>query len=219
MLKVGSVITIRHYSMTSVFESIISDIRTYSIEVRLPKECMNTVFLPGDPLAVAYEVGNSAEIKGGMIIDFNRQDELLAFSEDTYDEGMRMRSYQRFPVSLYADYRVIEEYVNKKCFALVKDISEYGLLVYSRDDHFKGMKMCLDIYLTRDILSLTAEIVRKVERDGFYEYGLKIKHEGPYVFNHIKNFVKKSENELLGRYTRIRERGSCRNSMGFPKIF
>ncbi len=203
MLEVGSVITIRHYSMTSVFKSIISDVSTYSIEVKLPKECMNTVFLPGDPLVVAYETGNSAQIKGGMIIDFNRQNELLAFSEDTYDEGMRMRSYNRFPVSLYADYRVIEEYVNKKNFALVKDISEYGLLIYSNDNHFKGMNMSLDIYLTRDILSLTAEIVRKVEHEGYYEYGLKIKHEGPYVFNHIKNFVKKSENELLGRYTRV----------------
>lgn len=203
MLEVGSVITIRHYSMTSVFKSIISDVSTYSIEVKLPKECMNTVFLPGDPLVVAYETGNSAQIKGGRIIDFNRQNELLAFSEDTYDEGMRMRSYNRFPVSLYADYRVIEEYVNKKNFALVKDISEYGLLIYSNDNHFKGMNMSLDIYLTRDILSLTAEIVRKVEHEGYYEYGLKIKHEGPYVFNHIKNFVKKSENELLGRYTRV----------------
>lgn len=202
MLEVGSVITIRHYSMTSVFKSIISDVSTYSMEVKLPKECMNTVFLPGDPLVVAYEAGNSAEIKGGMIIDFNRQDELLAFSEDTYDDGARMRSYNRFPVSLYADYRVIEEYVNKKRFALVKDISEYGLLVYSNENHFKGMKMSLDIYLTRDILSLTAEIVRKVEHNGYYEYGLKIKHEGPYVFNHIKNYVKKSENELLGRYGR-----------------
>lgn len=203
MLEVGSVITIRHYSMTSVFKSIISDVSTYSIEVKLPKECMNTVFLPGDPLVVAYETGNSAQIKGGMIIDFNRQNELLAFSEDTYDEGMRMRSYNRFPVSLYADYRVIEEYVNKKNFAFVKDISEYGLMVYSNNNHFKGMNMSLDIYLTRDILSLTAEIVRKVEHEGYYEYGLKIKHEGPYVFNHIKNFVKKSENELLGRYTRV----------------
>ncbi len=202
MLEVGSVITIRHYSMTSVFKSIILDVSTYSIEVKLPKECMNAVFLPGDPLVVAYETGNSAEIKGGRIIDFNRQNELLAFSEDTYDEGMRMRSYNRFPVSLYADYRVIEGYVNNKNFALVKDISEYGLMVYSNNNHFKGTKMNMDIYLTRDVLTLTAEIARKVEHDGYYEYGLKIKHEGPYVFNHIKNFVKKYENELLGPYAR-----------------
>jgi hypothetical protein len=108
-----------------------------------------------------------------------------------------MRSYERYPVSLYADYRVLEEQGRRKCFALIKDISEYGVLIYSNESHFKGLRLAMDIYLTRDILSLTAEIVRKVECEGYYEYGLKIKHSGPVVFNHIKNFVKKSQNELL----------------------
>ena len=60
----------------------------------------------------------------------------------------------------------------------------------------------MDIYLTRDILSLTAEVVRKAEHEGYYEYGLKIRHCGPVVFNHIKNYVKKSQNELLPQLTR-----------------
>ncbi len=200
MLKVGTVITVKHYSMTNVFKSIVSDVNEFGIEVKLPKECMKTAFLPGDPLVVAYETGSFTGIKGARIIDFNRSEELLAFSEDTYDEGVKMRSYSRFPVSLYADYRVIEEYTNKKNYALVKDISEYGLLVYSSDNHLKGMKMNIDIYLTRDILSLTAVIVRKVEHGSYNEYGLKIKHEGSYIFNRIKNYVNKSEKELLGQY-------------------
>lgn len=200
MLREGSVITIKHYSMTNVFKSIVSDINEFGIEVKLPKECMKTAFLPGDPLVVAYETGNFVGIKGARIIDFNRINELLAFSEDTFDEGVKMRSYSRYPVSLYADYRVIEEYSNKKNFALVKDISEYGLMVYSTDNHYKGMKINIDIYLTRDILSLTAVIVRKVDHGSYYEYGLRIKHEGPYVFSRIKNYVNKSEKELLGKY-------------------
>lgn len=200
MLREGSVITIKHYSMTNAFKSIVSDINEFGIEVKLPKECMKTAFLPGDPLVVAYETGNFVGIKGARIIDFNRINELLAFSEDTFDEGVKMRSYSRYPVSLYADYRVIEEYSNKKKFALVKDISEYGLMVYSTDNHYKGMKMNIDIYLTRDILSLTAVIVRKVDHGSYYEYGLRIKHEGPYVFSRIKNYVNKSEKELLGKY-------------------
>jgi hypothetical protein len=200
MLKEGSVITIKHYSMTNAFKCIVSDISEIGIEVKLPKECMRTAFLSGDPLVVAYETSGIIGIKGARIIDFNRINELLAFSEDSFDEGVKMRSYSRFPVSLYADYRVIEEYSNKKKFALVKDISEYGLMVYSTENHYKGMKMNIDIYLPRDILSMTAAIVRKVEYGSYYEYGLKIKHEGPYVFNRIKNFVNKSEKELLGKY-------------------
>lgn len=200
LLKEGSVITIKHYSMTSVFKCIVSDVSTYSIEVKLPKECLIAAFLPGDPLVVAYENGNSAEIKGGRIIEFNILDGMLAFSEDTYDEGVIMRSYNRFPVSLYADYRVTNGYANKKGYALVKDISQYGLLVYSSDNQVKGINITIDIFLTRNILSLTAEIVRKVEHDDYFEYGLKIKHEGSYVFNNINNYVKKSERELLGHF-------------------
>jgi len=200
MLKEGIVVTIKHYSMTNVFKSIVSNVNEFCIEVKLPKECMKTAFLPGDPLVVAYESGYYVGIKGARIIDFNKDEELLTFSEDTLDEGAKMRAHNRFPVSLYADYRVIEEYSNKKNFALVKDISEYGLMIYSKDSHYKGMSMNIDIYLTREILSLTAVIVRKVEHEGYYEYGLKIKHEGPYVFNRIRNYINKSEKDLLGKY-------------------
>jgi hypothetical protein len=118
------------------------------------------------------------------------------------DEGSRLRSYERFPVSLYADYRVVETMSNRKYFALVKDISDYGLMVYSKEEHFKGHKLNMDIYLSRDILSLTAEIVRKVDRGDYYEYGLKIRHNGPVVFNQIKNFVRKEQEELIGKYSR-----------------
>ena len=65
-----------------------------------------------------------------------------------------------------------------------KDISEFGVMIYSRNLILKARHM--DIYLTREILNLTAEIVRKVEHNGYFEYGLKIKHNGPFVFSQIK---------------------------------
>lgn len=201
-LTEGTVVTIRHYSMINLFSSIVNDVNGRAIEVRLPKECMKAAFLPGDPIVTSYETDSRVYIKGGRVLDFNRKEELLVYSEDEPDDGSRMRSYERFPVSLYADYRVVETMGNKKCLALVKDISDYGLLIYSKESHFKGLKLILDIYLTRDILSLTAEIVRKIEYDGYYEYGLKIRHNGPTVFNHIKTFVKKEQDELFNKYER-----------------
>lgn len=198
----GTVVTVRHYSMINMFSAIVNEVRDRSIMIRLPKECMKATFLAGDPIVTSYETNEKVHIRGGRILDFNRKDELLEYMEDELDEGSRMRSYERFPVSLYADYRVAETLGNKKCLALVKDISDYGLMVYSRESHFKGLTLILDIYLPRDILSLNAEIVRKIERDGHFEYGLKIKHNGPVVFNRIKTFVKKEQDELLGKYER-----------------
>lgn len=199
-LNAGSFVTISHYSMTSVFTSTVLAVNGNSIKVKLPKECMKSNFLAGDPLAVAYEFGNSAVIKGGRVVYFNAGDAVLVFEEDLYEEEMRMRSYDRFPVSLYADYRVVEEMVNRKNYALVKDISEHGLLIYSRESHFKGLRLSMDIYITRDILTLDAEILRKIERDDYYEYGMRIKHRGPYVHSHIKNYIKKSEGELITNF-------------------
>lgn len=201
-IESGVVVTIRHYSMLNVFKSIVQKKDGQAIQIRLPKECLKTVFLAGDPIVLAYEVGNSAEIKGGRILEFIKDQELLIFSADTPDEGIVMRSYERYPVSLYADYRVAEGLSNKKSFALIKDISDYGLLIYSNESHFKGLQLNMDIYLTRDILTLSAEIVRKADYNGMFEYGLKIKHNGPTVFNHIKNYVKKSQQELLIKFVK-----------------
>ncbi len=198
----GTVVTVRHYSMIGLFSAIVNDVNERSITIKLPKECAKATFLAGDPIVTSYEADAKVYIRGGRVLDYNRRDELLEYAEDVFDEGSRLRSYERFPVSLYADYRVAETLGNKKHLALVKDISDYGLMIYSKESHFKGLTLIMDIYLTRDILSLNAEIVRKVEHEDYFEYGLKIKHNGPIVFNHIKTFVKKEQDELCGKYER-----------------
>jgi hypothetical protein len=201
-LAEGSVVTMRHYSMINVFDSIVDKIEGDRIVVKLPKECQKATFLEGDPLVTAYELDEKPVIKGGRVLEYKRYESLLAYREDVPDEGSRLRSYERFPVSLYADYRVADAAGNRKYFALVKDISDYGLMVYSKEEHFKGHRLNFDIYLARDILSLTAEIVRKVDHGGYYEYGLKIRHNGPIVFNQIRNFVRKEQEELIGKYSK-----------------
>lgn len=199
-IRPGLVITVRHYSLLNVFKGIVVDVRENAVTVKLPKECSRTSFLKGDPLVVAYETEGPVEITGGRLVDFSTDNEQLIFAEDRQDDGVKMRAYKRFPVSLYADFRLAEG--GKKSFALVKDISEYGILIYAKESFFKGQKLHLDIFLTRDIMSLSAEIVRKVEYDTYFEYGLIIKHSGPTVFNHIKNFVRKAQQEHILKFNR-----------------
>jgi hypothetical protein len=199
-IRQGYVITVRHYSLLNVFKGIVTDVQDNAVTIKLPKECLKTSFLKGDPLVIAYEANGTIAITGGLTIDFSSNKEQLTFIKDEQDEGMKMRSYERYPVSLYADFRLAEIGGGKKCFALVKDISDYGILIYARESYFKGQKLYFDIFLTRDILSLTAEIVRKVEWDNYFEYGLLIKHNGPTVFNHIKNLVKKAQEEHILKF-------------------
>ena len=201
-IRPGLVITVRHYSLLNVFKGIVSSVQENAVTIKLPKECLKTSFLKGDPLVIAYELDESIVITGGRTTEFSSAAEQLVFIEDKPDEDMKMRSHVRFPVSLYADFKLAEVGGGKKCFALVKDISEYGILIYARESFFKGQKLNFDIFLTRDILTLTAEIVRKVEYDNYFEYGLLIKHCGPTVFNHIKSLVKKAQEEHVLKFNR-----------------
>jgi len=202
-METGSVITVRHYSMLNVFKGIVLQVQDNKVTIKLPKECIKTTFLAGDPLVVAYEADEEkVKITGGRITDASPNKEQLVFAEDEREEGMKMRSYERYPVSLYADFKHNGVHGNKKCFALVKDISEYGMLIYTSESLFKGIRLDLDIFLTRDILSLSAEIVRKLECGNYFGYGLRIKHSGAVAFNHIKNVVKKAQQEHIILFTR-----------------
>ena len=199
-IKPGHVITVRHYSLLNVFKGMVLDTQENTVIVKLPKEALKASFLKGDPLVVAYEAGDTVEIIGGRLADYDPVNEQISFIADKMEDGTDQRFYERFPVSLYADFKLVEG--GRKCFALVKDISEHGLLIYSKDAFFKGQRLNMDIFLTRDIMSLTAEIIRRVDYKDYIEYGLKIRHSGPSVFNHIKNFVKKAQEEHVLRFNK-----------------
>jgi hypothetical protein len=197
-IKPGLIITVRHYSLLNVFKAAVLEVQENTITIKLPKEALKATYIKGDPLVAAYETGDSIRITGGRLIDFDPKTEQFSFSVDQQDGGWESRSYERYPVSLYADFKLVEG--GKKCFALVKDISEYGMLLYAKDSFFKGQRLNIDVFLTRDIMSLTAEIVRKVEHEDYIEYGLIIRHSGPTVFNHIKSFVKKAQEEHVLKF-------------------
>jgi hypothetical protein len=194
----GLVITLRHYSLLNIFKGVVLETQENTVIVKLPKEALKAAFSKGDPLVVAYKAENAVEIIGGRLTDYDLKNEQIAFFADLPDEGVNLRSYERYPVSLYADFKPVEG--GKKCFALVKDISEHGILIYSRESFFKGQRLNIDIFLSRDIITLTAEIARKTEHPDCIEYGLKIRHNGPAVFNQIKNYVKKAQEEQILKF-------------------
>jgi hypothetical protein len=197
-IKPGFVITVQHYSLLNVFKGLVLDTQENTVIVKLPKEALKATFIKGDPLVVGYEAGDTAEIVGGRLADYEPGNEQLTFIADLSEVGINLRSYERFPVSLYADFKLAEG--GKKCFALVKDISDHGILIYAKESFLKGQRVNMDIFLTRDIMTLTAEIVRKIEYGDYIEYGLKIRHSGPAVFNHIKSFVKKAQDEHVLKF-------------------
>lgn len=189
----GMVVTVRHYSLLNVFKSLVLDTRDCLVTLRITREFAVTRFMVGDPLVVAFMAEDTVRIIGGRLIRMDPGAERLEFVADVPDSEASNRLYERYPVSHYADFRLRD--TGKKCQALIKDVSHYGMLILTRENLFKGQKMDIDIFLLRDIMSLKAEIVRKYEGTEYMEYGLKILHSGPMVYNRIVNYIKKSQEE------------------------
>ena len=196
----GMVVTVRHYSLLNVFKSIVLDIRDNIVTLQMTKESSITRFLIGDPVVVAYMTGDTIRIIGGRLTTLCPESEQLEFEADIAEIEASNRLYERYPVSHYADFRMQDS--GKKCQALVKDISHYGMLILTRENLYKGQKMDIDIFLLRDIMSLKAEIVRKHEGKEYMEYGLKILHSGPMVYNRVVNYIKKSQEEHAVRFNK-----------------
>ncbi len=190
-------IAVRHYSMLSVFRSTVIDVKQNLVTIKVPKDCMKTVFQIGDPLAVAYSMEDAPDIKGVTVTDFDKENETLEFSEKTDAQCAEKRFSERLPVSLYADFRLTEASGGRKKFALIKDVSEYGLCITTSEQIFKGQYIDMDIYLVRDILSLTAKIVWVSQNNGSYEYGLQIKHNGALILRRMRELMRKLRSEFV----------------------
>lgn len=193
-IEPGFTVTVRHYALLNVFRSTVLEVNDDQIVLMLTKEASDAGFLVGDPLVVAYKINNNLKIVGGRITGLDSGQELLKFKLDALETEAEKRLYERYPLSYYADFRILD--TGKKGHALVKDISNYGILILSKEDISKEQKLDIDIYLLRDILSLKAVIVRKQEGAGYFEYGLTMLYNGARVYNRVVNYIKKFQNEL-----------------------
>jgi hypothetical protein len=199
-IRPGLVVTIRHYSLLNVFKGIVQDAIDDIVTLSLVNEVSVTRFLEGDPIVVAFEDLENVRIIGGILTKLNIVDELVEFRMDILEYEAKNRIYERFPVSHYMDFRISG--TGKKCSGLVKDISYYGLFIFSKEDLYKGQRIDLDIYLVRYIMSLKAEVTRKIQGPMYFEYGMKIIHKGPTAYNHIQNYVRKEQEELAIKFNK-----------------
>lgn len=199
-VKPGDIITVRHYSMLNVFKSAIAGFGERTLILNISKEFANTYFSVGDPIVFAIFGTENLKVFGGRIQGLSSGEETLEVEYDVQEEGAGNRLYERTPVSHYADIRIKD--TGRKYKALVKDISFYGMLLFLNEDLYRGQILDVDIFLDRDVMSLKAEVARKHQGSVHMEYGLKILHKGPVVYNHIKNYVKKSHEEFTNTFSR-----------------
>lgn len=188
-LKPGDAISISHYSGISPFKSIILGLDSETIDLRLTKDFAVMNFLEGDPVVLGFEDEKDVYIFGCNVQTIKSREAVVVLKVDKIDKGAEKREYERYPVSLYADLRLRDN--RKKHIATIKDISYYGMLVYSKADLPVNEQLEVDIYMDKKMVFLRANIVRKVQKAHYMEYGLGIMYEDSNSLNFMKDYIKR----------------------------
>ncbi|MFZ5990100.1 MAG: PilZ domain-containing protein [Bacillota bacterium] len=202
-VKPGDIISIRHYSGINPFNSIVVDIDGDAIRVKLTKDFAIMNFLEGDPVVFGIETNGQIHMIGCNITKIDSKEEVVEVVIDKVDTGSDQRRHERFPVSLYADIRT--KFSKKKHLAAIKDISYYGMLVYSKSDFTLGEQIEIDIYMEKKMVFLKGDIVRKTESPHYTQYGLRIVYEDINTMNFMKEYLKRLKESHEDSVKKIRD--------------
>lgn len=203
-IKNGDIVSVHHYSGLNPFKSIVIDKSEYSLKIKLTKDFAIMNFLEGDPVVIDMELQDEVEIFGCKISTICVEDATIEVIVDKIDTEAEQRKHERFPVSLYADVRV--KMGRKKHLATIKDISYYGMLIFSKSDFFVGDEIDLDIYMEKRIIFLKCEILRKVSNSVYNKYGLRIIYEDVNSMNFVRDYLKRLKEAQKESVRKMRDR-------------
>lgn len=177
------VVSIRHYSGTSSFKSIVQDVRENSIIVKLTKEFAILNFFEDDPVIIGYEIGREVYICDGTIIKVSPRNNNFEIKCNNAQIITDKRLDERYPVSLYAEITS----ARKRETALIKDISINGMTIKTKLDFSEGLEIELDAYLGKAVVPLRATIMWKKKEIEKYQYGVQFVYFDIGLKKTIKN--------------------------------
>lgn len=203
-IKNGDIISVRHYSGVNPFKSIVVDSDGDTLKIKLTKDFAIMNFLEGDPVVIGVESQGDVKIFGCKIVEINIRDEIIEVNIDKIDSEAEQRRHERFPVSLYADVRIKMD--RKKHLAAIKDISYYGMLIFSKSEFSLGDEIELDIYMEKNMIFLKCEVLRKIPGDLYNKYGLRIIYQDVNSMNFIKEYLRRLKEAQEDSIRKMKER-------------
>jgi hypothetical protein len=186
-LKIGEPILIKHYLYIHPLRSVILDFNENIVSIHLLKEFVNLNFLVDDPVVITYENDKIVSILGGVVETIYATDRKLNIVVDNVTVEAQKRSYERFPISLYAD--VTQKDKRGRDTVVLKDISEFGLQIFSKADYPLKTELNIDIYMEKKVIFLRTTVVRKEARTNYIEYGLIINFDTPATMSYVKDYI------------------------------
>lgn len=204
-IKTGDIVSVRHFSGTKLFKSLVLESHNEVVQVRLFEDIPLLNCSQGDPLVLGSELESEIYISSCTILNLNKELNTIEIRIDNCETTTNKRLFVRFPVSLYAEARIGES--QKKHLAIVKNISYTGMLVFSKIDFPLYQELKFEIHADSGvIINLKASVIRKVKDTYNYEYGLKIIYTDVHTPNLLKKYLlllKKEQEESLKKFKEL----------------
>ena len=199
-LKAGVLVSIRHFSGTKLFKSLVLESNGDIVWVKLVEDIALLNCSIGDPIVLGLEMKDEIYISSCTLLDMDKPRNALKVKIDNLEATTNKRLFVRFPVSIYAEETI--GLSKTKNLAVVKNISFNGMMVHSKHDFplYQELKFDLHVGIT---IQLKAVIIRKTKDTHNYEYGLKIVYTDVHTPNLLKRYLlllKKEQEEFIKKF-------------------
>lgn len=205
-IKAGDIVSVRHFSGTKLFKSLVLESQNEVVQVRLLEDITLLNCSQGDPLVLGSESENEIYVSSCTIMNMNKEQNTIEMKIDSYETTTNKRLFVRFPVSLYAEARIGES--QKKHLTIVKNISYSGMMIFSKTDFPLYQELKFEIRAGSGIIiNLKATVIRKVKDTYNYEYGLKIVYTDVHTPTLLKKFLvllKKEQEESIKKFKELK---------------
>lgn len=172
-ISTDKTIVMQHYSSVNFYKGALLTKIDRTLSVKIPRQPVNGCFNVGDPVVCGMDYGGGKIlIQSCAVKKINIGESTMELEIDKKGFSREKRSYERVCTSFYADVRLKTN--SKRYRAIVKDISIYGMQIFTQENLSLNQQIDMDVYMGKELVYLKCRIVRKVECDNRFIYGLSI---------------------------------------------
>ncbi|GAE90054.1 PilZ domain-containing protein [Acetivibrio straminisolvens] len=167
-LRVGEIVTLKHYSARKSNRGIISNSFDNSVIVKPERDFLVYSFFDSDPVVLGFEDENVVNICESIVkcVDYNQNTFTLTINNVQSITNKRLT--QRFPVSLCA--YILSR--NTRVFSYIRNMSLDGLSLCSRQEFKKGDILTINTKIESIEITFEAQVMWKRISELGFEYGL-----------------------------------------------
>ncbi len=150
------------------------------------------LFQEFEPIVVIRVDGEHIKVHGGNVLKYDPTEQIIEIIVDDLKGIEQMRLYKRYPASCFVDLK--ERDSKKRHGAIIKDLSKYGLKIYSKAEIEMYTLVEINISFGQAMYFLDATIMSKNIIGQFNEYGLSVSGSDIQSTKELKNFLIQYQN-------------------------